>query len=92
MKDYYKTLGLLNSASQEEIKRSYRILARRYHPDISQRESSSEKFKEIQNAYNTLKDLDKRKLYDATAEAFIKQKFNSRLKSYANSYGKNNSQ
>jgi len=92
MKDYYKTLGLRNSASNEELKRSYRILARRYHPDINNNKGTEEKFREIQEAYQTLADPEKRKLYDITAEAFERSKFNQRLKGYANAYKGTNAQ
>ena len=78
-----QTLGLKNSASLDEVKRAYRILARRHHPDINGRADAGERFKEIQEAYNTLRDPEKKKLYDATAEAFLKQQFNQKLKSYS---------
>ncbi|MGH7890367.1 MAG: DnaJ domain-containing protein, partial [Thermodesulfobacteriota bacterium] len=51
-KDYYKTLGVSRNASGEEIKKAYRKLARRYHPDLnSGKKEAEEKFKEIQEAY-----------------------------------------
>lgn len=82
MRDYYKTLGIKNSASTEEVKRAYRILARRYHPDINPSAAAGEKFREIQEAYKTLSDAETKKLYDLTAEAFEKQAFEQRLKGY----------
>jgi curved DNA-binding protein len=64
-KDYYKTLGVERNASQEEIKKKYRKLAAKFHPDKNPGNKRAEaKFKEIGEAYEVLKDPDKRKLYD----------------------------
>lgn len=63
-KDYYKILGLSKNASEDEIKRAYRKLARKYHPDVSKDASAEEKFKEVSEAYEVLKDPEKRKKYD----------------------------
>ena len=64
-KDYYKTLGINKGASKEEIKRAFRKMARKYHPDVNPDESKSgEKFKEINEAYNILNDDKKREIYD----------------------------
>jgi len=64
-KDYYKTLGVSKNASQDEIKKAYRKLAAKYHPDVNQGDQKSEKkFKEISEAYEVLKDPEKRKLYN----------------------------
>ncbi|MFW5755437.1 MAG: DnaJ C-terminal domain-containing protein [Tangfeifania sp.] len=64
-KDYYKILGVSKNASQEEIKKAYRKLAVKYHPDKTQGDKKSEdRFKEIGEAYEVLKDPEKRKKYD----------------------------
>ncbi|MBP8645443.1 MAG: DnaJ domain-containing protein [Syntrophobacteraceae bacterium] len=63
-KDYYETLGVSRTASQEEIQRAYRKLARKYHPDINKAPNAEEKFKEINEAYEVLKDPEKRSKYD----------------------------
>ncbi|MFC1963789.1 DnaJ domain-containing protein [Chloroflexota bacterium] len=65
-KDYYKILGLSNSASAEQIKKAYRKLAMQYHPDRNhgKEQWANEKFKEINEAFSVLGDLEKRKQYD----------------------------
>ncbi len=63
-KDYYDTLGLKRSAGAEEIKRAYRKLARKYHPDVSKEKNAEAKFKDVQEAYEVLKDPEKRSTYD----------------------------
>ncbi|WP_087068286.1 DnaJ C-terminal domain-containing protein [Cyanobium sp. NIES-981] len=63
-KDYYETLGVGREASEEEIKKAYRRLARRYHPDISKEEGHEELFKAVSEAYQTLSDPEKRQAYD----------------------------
>jgi curved DNA-binding protein len=63
-KDYYSALGVERTASEEEIKTAYRKLARKYHPDVSKELGAEEKFKEVSEAYKTLKDPQKRKAYD----------------------------
>lgn len=62
--DYYATLGVGKSASQEEIQRAYRKLARKYHPDINKESTAEEKFKQINEAYEVLGDPEKRAKYD----------------------------
>jgi len=69
--DYYKTLGVERGASEEEIKKAYRRLAREYHPDRRPDDkNAAEKFKEIQTAYDILGDKEKRQKYDMYGSAF----------------------
>ena len=63
-KDYYQVMGVPRTASQDEIKRAYRKLARKYHPDVSKEKDAEEKFKELQEANEVLKDPEKRAAYD----------------------------
>ena len=63
-KDYYAILGVDRNASAEDIKKAYRKLARKYHPDVSKEPNAEEKFKEMAEAYETLKDPEKRAAYD----------------------------
>ena len=63
-KSLYETLSVSENASPEEIKKSYRKLARKYHPDINKEESAIEKFKEINAAYEVLSDTEKKQQYD----------------------------
>ena len=69
-KDYYDALGLSRSAGAEDIKLAYRKLARKYHPDVSKEKNAEEKFKELQEAYEVLKDPDKRAAYDQLGPNF----------------------
>jgi curved DNA-binding protein len=62
--DYYKTMGVARDATQGEIKRAYRKLARKYHPDVSDDAEAEEKFKAVGEAYEVLKDPEKRAAYD----------------------------
>ncbi|MBF0120406.1 MAG: DnaJ domain-containing protein [Desulfobacterales bacterium] len=75
-KDYYKILGLSKDSSEEEIKKVYRKLAMKYHPDRTKGDKvSEEKFKEISEAYAVLSDKEKRKQYDTFGSAGFQQRF-----------------
>lgn len=63
--DYYEVLGVKRNASPEEIQRAYRKLARKYHPDVNKDANGEEKFKQITEAYEVLKDAENRKKYDS---------------------------
>jgi curved DNA-binding protein len=63
-KDYYETFGVARSATQADIKRAYRKLARKYHPDVSKEPEAEARFKELGEAYAVLKDPEKRAAYD----------------------------
>jgi curved DNA-binding protein len=63
-KDYYDIMGIKRDATQDEIKRAYRKLARKYHPDVSKATDAEDRFKEVGEAYEVLKDPEKRAAYD----------------------------
>ena len=63
-KDYYETLGVEASAGEAELKTAYRRLARKYHPDVSKEKGAEERFKAVNEAYEVLRDKDKREQYD----------------------------
>src|SRR5271170_7324201 len=89
-KDYYGVLGVKKTATADDIRKAFRKLARKYHPDVNPNDKKSEeKFKEISEANDVLSDDKKRKVYDqvgfysdqidpATAEAYARQQSNSR--------------
>ena len=62
--DYYETLGVPRDASQEDIRAAHRRLARKYHPDVSKEDGAEDRFKEISEAYEVLRDPEKRERYD----------------------------
>lgn len=69
-KDYYNIMGVDRDASQDDIKRAYRKLARRYHPDVSSEPDAESKFQEVQEAYEVLKDPEKRAAYDRLGQGW----------------------
>ncbi|MDO5853207.1 MAG: DnaJ domain-containing protein, partial [Thermoplasmata archaeon] len=76
-RDYYEVLGVAKDASQDDIKKAYRQLAKKYHPDVSteEKEVAEAKFKEISEAYEILSDPEKRKLYDQYGHEGVKNSF-----------------
>ncbi|HEY0801724.1 MAG TPA: DnaJ C-terminal domain-containing protein [Steroidobacteraceae bacterium] len=69
-RDYYEILGVTRAADADEVKRAYRKLARKYHPDVSKEKNAEDKFKEVQEAYEVLRDADKRTAYDQLGRDF----------------------
>lgn len=67
-KDFYKILGVAKGASDDEIKKAYRKLALKYHPDKNKAASAEEKFKEVAEAYEVLSDKKRRDIYDQYGE------------------------
>lgn len=67
-KDYYEVLGVSRTATQPEIQKAYRALARKYHPDINKAPDAEDRFKDINEAHEVLKDPEKRKKYDTLGE------------------------
>lgn len=67
-KDYYQVLGVERDVSQDDVKRAYRRLARKYHPDVSKEPDAEARFKEVREAYEVLKDPEKRAAYDQFGE------------------------
>src|ERR1700722_4910812 len=63
-RDYYQIMGLARTATADEIKKAYRRLARKFHPDVSKEKDAEKKFKEVQEAYEVLKDPEKRAAFD----------------------------
>jgi len=74
-RDYYEVLGVGRSASPDDIKKSYRRLARQYHPDVSQEPNAEARFKEVNEAYEILSDQQKRAAYDRFGHAGTQQGF-----------------
>ena len=68
-RDYYEVLGLSKGASEDEIKKAYRKLSKKYHPDINKEPDAEEKFKEVSEAYEILSDPQKRAAYDQYGHA-----------------------
>jgi curved DNA-binding protein len=74
-KDYYKILGVARDASADDIKKAYRKLARKYHPDVSKEKNAEENFKEVSEAYETLRDSEKRAAFDQLGSHAAGQEF-----------------
>ena len=77
MRDLYSVLGVSRSADQDTIRKAYKKLARRYHPDLNKSAAAAEKFKEINAAYDMIGDEKKRKLYDQFGEAATRPGFDA---------------
>jgi molecular chaperone DnaJ len=75
--DYYKILGVGKTASDEEIKKSYKQLAKKYHPDVSKDPSAEAKFKEVSEAYAVLSDKQKRQQYDTYGSEGFQQRYST---------------
>lgn len=74
-RDYYDILGIDKNATNEEIRKAYRTLAKKYHPDVSKEKNAEDEFKKVQEAYETLKDEQKRSAYDRFGHAGTNQGF-----------------
>ncbi|QIK70261.1 molecular chaperone DnaJ [Erysipelothrix sp. HDW6C] len=72
-KDYYEVLGISKSATEQEVKKAYRQLAKKYHPDVNKEDGADAKFKEVQEAYEVLSDQTKRSTYDQYGHAAFDQ-------------------
>ena len=76
-RDYYEVLGISKTSSSDEIKKQYRKLALKFHPDRNQSSDAGEHFKEISEAYAVLSDPEKRKVYDQYGHAGVDGRYSS---------------
>jgi DnaJ-class molecular chaperone len=74
-KDYYKILGIIKGASEDDVRKAYRKMALKFHPDKNKSAGAEEKFKEIAEAYEVLSDKRKREIYDKYGEDGLKGLF-----------------
>ncbi len=88
MHNYYRILGVSTAATNEEIRRAYRVLARRYHPDVNPGKTSEEKFKQIAEAYAVLSDAARRRQYDLELEKGPQESFASAFERAHDAYRK----
>src|SRR5438105_4158356 len=88
MIDYYKVLSLPSSATANELRRAYRILARRYHPDLNPGTANADRFKEIAEAYEVLSDPERRKLYDLERQDVLSERLSHAYKAYSDARAK----
>jgi curved DNA-binding protein len=86
MEDYYQILRINQSATEAEVRRAYRILARRYHPDVNPGKDSAMRFRLVAEAYGILRDPEKRKHYDLELESYQRRNLRNSLKSYRENF------
>lgn len=72
-RDYYEVLGISKNATKDEIKKAYRLLAKKYHPDVNKEQDAEKKFKEVNEAYEVLSDDQKRQMYDQYGHQALEQ-------------------
>lgn len=86
-KDFYKILGLNKDASSDDIKKAYRNLSKKYHPDINKSDEAIQKYKDVQEAYETLSNEEKRKNYDSLNNSSFDNIFNQTNDYYSSIFG-----